>query len=136
MSCAWWSAYPATKENITNQTMSRDTNMQQMTPLAPLVDQLQEIARTKLPAPRSCRIQLWDDGDYDITISHSQGEDEGQAISYDVDTGDVLWKYRKNGEWVVDGEAETDDRDGTPYTRTFEKSETQRITTIEPPVTR
>jgi hypothetical protein len=78
--------------------MTTNTDMQRMTPLASLVDQLQDIAREQLPAPRACRVELWDDGDYNIVISHSQGDDASQGISYDVTTGDVMWKYRKNSE--------------------------------------
>ena len=77
--------------------MTENTDMQRMTPLASIVDQLQDIAREELPAPRTCRVELCDDGDYNIVIYHSQGEDAGQVISYDVTTGDVVWKYRKNG---------------------------------------
>jgi len=114
--------------------MTENTDMQRMTPLASIVDQLQDIAREELPAPRTCRVELWDDGDYNIVIYLSQGEDAGQVISYDVTTGDVVWKYRKNGEWVVDEEAEDGEGYGTPYVREFEESETRRITTIDPPV--
>ena len=114
--------------------MTTNTDMQRMTPLASLVDQLQDIAREELPAPRTCRVELWDDGDYDIVIYHSQGGDASQGISYDVTTGDVLWKFQKNGEWVVDEDAEDGDGYGTPYVREFEESETQQITTIDPPV--
>jgi hypothetical protein len=114
--------------------MTTNTDMQRMTPLASLVDQLQDIAREQLPAPRTCRVELWDDGDYNIVISHSQGDDASQGISYDVTTGDVVWKFRKNGEWVVDEDAEEGDGYGTPYVREFEESETQRIATIDPPV--
>lgn len=116
--------------------MTDETDMQRMTPLASLTDQLQDIAREELPAPRSCVAKLWDDGDYQLRIYHSHGNDEGQAIDYDVDTGDVRWKYRKNGEWVVDEEKNSEDVKGTPYIREFEESETRTITTIEPPVER
>lgn len=110
--------------------------MQRMAPLASLVDQLQEIAREELPAPRTCQVKLWDDGDYDIVIYHSSGKDETKSISYDVNTGDVMWKYRKSGEWVVDENAEDGEGYGTPYVQEFEESETRRITTIDPPVGR
>ena len=114
--------------------MTNDTDMQQMTTIAPLVDQLQDIARDELPAPRTCRATLWDDGDYDIVIYHSHGEDEEQAITYDVNTGDVVWKYRKNGDWVVDEDAPDGEGYGTAHGREYEESETRWITTIDPPV--
>ena len=114
--------------------MTKHTGMQRMTPIAPLIDQLQDIARDELPAPRTCRVTLWDDGDYDIAIYHSHGEDEEQAITYDVTTGDVVWKYRKNGDWVVDENAPNGEGYGTAYVREFEESETRLITTIDSPV--
>ena len=114
--------------------MITDTEMQSMTPLAPLIDRLLNIAREELPAPRTCRIELWDDGDYDIVIYHSPVGDAIQFVSYDITTGSVTWNYRKNGEWVVDDTAEDGDGYGTAYVREFEASETREITTIDPPV--
>ena len=114
--------------------MTINTTMQRMTPLASLVDQLQDIAREELPAPRTCRIELWDDGDYDIVIYHSPVGDAVQYVSYDVTTGSVTWNSRKNSEWVVDDTAEDGDGYGTAYVRKFEASETREITTIDPPV--
>ena len=116
--------------------MINDTDMQRMTPLASIIDQLQNIARQELPTPRSCVVKLWDDGDYLIRIYHSHVDDKAQAIEYDVETGDVLWKYRKGGEWVVDEEKNSEDVQGTPWIQEFEESETRTITTIEPPVER
>ena len=113
--------------------MTRHTDMQRMTPIAPLVDQLQDIVRDELPAPRTCRVTLWDDGDYEIVIYHNHGEDEDQGIYYDVNTGDDVWKYRKNGDWVVDKDAPDGEQFGTAYVREFEESETRWITTIDPP---
>ena len=116
------------------QHMTENSEMQRMTPLASLIYPLQEIAREELPPPRTCRVKLWDDGDYDIVIYHSPGQDEMESISYDVNTGDVTWEYRKSGEWVVDEDAEDGEGYGTPYVQEFEESETRRITTIDPPV--
>ena len=114
--------------------MTTNTTMQRMTPLASLIDRLQEIAREELPAPRTCHIDLWDDGDYDVVIYHSHGNHELEYVSYDVTTGEVAWNYRKNAEWVVDDDAEDGDGYGTPYVREFEVSESRQITTIDPPV--
>jgi hypothetical protein len=114
--------------------MTENTDMQRMTPLASLIDQLQEIAREELPAPRACRVTLWDDGDYDIVIYHAHGKNKIQCVTYDITTGDVVWNYRENGEWVVDDDAEDGDGYGTAYIQEFEESETRQITTIDPPV--
>jgi hypothetical protein len=105
-----------------------------MTPLASLIDRLQKIAREELPAPQTCRVELWDDGEYDVVIYHGLGNDEMEYVSYDITTGEVAWNYRKNGEWVVDDDAEDGDGYGTSYIQEFEASESRRITTIEPPV--
>ena len=114
--------------------MTKHSDIQRMTTMAPLVDQLQDIARDELPAPRTCRVTLWDDGDYDIVIYHNHGAEEEQAITYDVTTGDVVLNYRKNGDWVVDEDAPDGEQYGTAYVQEFEESETRKITTIDPPV--
>jgi len=114
--------------------MTNNTTMQRMTPLASLIDRLQKIAREELPAPQTCRVELWDDGEYDVVIYHGLGNDEMEYVSYDITTGEVAWNYRKNGEWVVDDDAEDGDGYGTSYIQEFEASESRRITTIEPPV--
>ncbi|SFS86826.1 hypothetical protein SAMN04488556_3003, partial [Halostagnicola kamekurae] len=72
-----------------------------MQPLAPIVDQMQEIAREELPEPRSCRIQLWDDGTFDVKIYHSPGPDSLQAIRYEPATSEIYWEYASGGGWEI-----------------------------------
>jgi hypothetical protein len=82
--------------------MTTNTAMPRMVSIAPLIDQLQDIAYEELPAPRTCSVELWDDGDYDIIIYHKHGADETEAIYYDASTGEVVWKYVKNGSgWLM-----------------------------------
>ena len=116
--------------------MTTETDMQRMAPLVPLIDQLKEIACEELPEPRSCEVKLWDDGDYHLRFYHNRGQDESYAIHYDTETGDVVWRYQKNVEWVVDEEKNGEDVEGTPYMPEFEEYETRTITTIKPPVER
>jgi hypothetical protein len=105
-----------------------------MAPLAPLIDRMRDLAIEGLPGQRTCKIRLWDDGTFDVVIYHGLGNDEMEYVSYDITTGEVAWNYRKNGEWVVDDDAEDGDGYGTSYIQEFEASESRRITTIEPPV--
>lgn len=46
-----------------------------MEPLAPLVDRMRALATEELPAPRTCKIRLWDDGTFDVVIYHGSGFD-------------------------------------------------------------
>lgn len=66
-----------------------------MEPLAPIIDQMREIAQEELPEPRTCRIRLWDDGTFDAYIYHSESKDEGQSIRYERTTSEILWEHRK-----------------------------------------
>lgn len=68
-----------------------EPSMPSMQTLAPLVDQLQAIAQEELPEPQTCRIRLYDDNTYRITIEHHRG-DGGEAIVYDRVTGEVYWR--------------------------------------------
>lgn len=108
--------------------------MTRMTPIAPLIDQLQDIARDEIPAPRTCSVKLWDDGDYHIVICHKHAPDEQEGVYYDVETGEVVWKYIRNGEWVVDDEADDRPGYGTAYVMEFEETNERVLTVIEPPV--
>jgi hypothetical protein len=114
--------------------MTTNTAMPRMESIAPLINQLQDIACEEIPAPRTCSVTLWDDGDYDVIIYHKHGPDEKVAIYYDASIGDVMWKYVKNGEWVVDEDAEDGEEYGTAYVQSDEESDERTITTIEPPV--
>jgi hypothetical protein len=113
--------------------MTTNTAMPRMASIAPLIDHLQDIACEEIPAPRTCSVTLWDDGDYDVSIYHKHGADETEAIYYDASTGDVVWKYVKNGEWVVDEDADDGEGYGTAYVQSYEESDERTITTIEPP---
>lgn len=113
--------------------MTTNKDMQRMTPIAPLIDQLQDFAREETPAPRTCRVRLWDDSDYDIIIYHMHGPDERESIWYDVKTGDVVWKYRKGSKWVEDEDAPSGPEDGTAFVQAYEKSDERVITTVHLP---
>ena len=98
-------------------------------PLAPIVDQLRDIAREELPAPRSCRINLWDDGTFSAYIYHSAAGDEIQAIRYERTTGEILWE-RKRGCDRKTTEFASGETLSEP---TYETHEMRVITTVEPP---
>lgn len=102
----------------------------QIEPLAPIVDQIREIAQEELPAPRTARIHLWDNGNYEIQFYHSMGKDAGQLIEYDTENGAVLWKYR---EGVTIESTYVSEETGTVHESVYEVTEERQITTIEPP---
>lgn len=113
--------------------MTTNTDMQRMTSIAPLINQFQDIAREEVPAPRTCLVRLWDDDDYDIIIYHNHGPDEREGIWYDVETGEVVWKYRKGSEWGEDETAPSGPGYGTAYVQAYEESDERVITTIHLP---
>lgn len=100
-----------------------------MAPLAPLVDRMRDLATEEFPAPRTCKIRLWDDGTYDVVIYHGMGDDERQWLRYERTTGEVLWEYvrgvRTNKESLTGNE--------TIHEPVYEESEAQVVATVEPP---
>ncbi|WP_217642045.1 hypothetical protein, partial [Halostagnicola kamekurae] len=81
------------------------------------------------PEPRSCRIQLWDDGTFDVKIYHSPGPDSLQAIRYEPATSEIYWEYASGGGWEI-----TEFPDGeTLHEPTVDEREVRVITTVEPP---
>lgn len=111
--------------------MSNTADMPAMTALASLIDQLQALAEEHVPGPRTCRIRLWEDGDYHITISHYIHPDERKGLYYDSDTGDVIYAHTKDPYWEVAPDAEGP---GTAYDRKYEEKDEEVLVTIEPPV--
>lgn len=69
--------------------------MSPMEPLAPIIDRMREIAEDELPAPRTCRIRLCDDGTFDAYIFHSMTDEESQVVRYDRTTSEILWNTIK-----------------------------------------
>lgn len=111
-----------------HETMTT-ASMPSMQALAPLVDQLQAIAQKEIPGPRTCRIRLYDDHTYRITIEHSRCG-EGEAIVYDRVTGEVYWRDS-------DGARRLHILDPVSYelitTTYFEDDAEVVVTTIDPP---
>ena len=99
-----------------------------MGPLAPLIDQMREIAREELPEPRSCRVQLWDDGTFDINIYHSKGSDKREWITYERSTSEIVYLSVDGTGWETESFATE-----TLHTPTYDESEARVITTVEPP---
>jgi len=99
-------------------------------PLAPVLDRVREIAQEELPPPRACKIQLWDDGDYDIWIYHKYDADEREQVVYDCETGEVRWQYLKNPSTKSKFVSEVV---GTEHQITYEQHDERVVTTIEPP---
>lgn len=100
-----------------------------MEPLAPLIDQMIEIAHEELLEPRSCRINLWDDGTFDIVIYHSTGNDEREWITYERSTGEILWQYVSGTRWNTESMSGNE----TLHTPVHDESEVKVIATVEPP---
>lgn len=100
-----------------------------MEPLAPIVDQMREIAQEELPAPRTCRIKLWDDGTFDAYIFHSGPDDERQRIKYERTTSEIIWEYSKGARW------ESQELSGgeTLHMPVHDELDVRVITTVEPP---
>lgn len=70
-----------------------------MEPLAPIIDQLREIAENEIPAPRTCRIRLWDDGTFDAHVYHAMGDNERQVVRYERTTSEIVWEHRNGARW-------------------------------------
>ena len=97
--------------------------------LAPLVDRMRELASEELPSPRACRVELWDDGTFDIVIYHSMSGDDRQQLMYERTTGEILWEYlrgaKQESESVSGGE--------TLHTTTHEEVDVRVVDTVAPP---
>lgn len=100
-----------------------------MEPLAPIVDQMREIAIEELPSPRSCRVMMWDDGTFDTLIYHSGADDEAECIRYERTTSEILWERNKGAR----GRREEFSNGESLRTPTYDEAEVRVITTIEPP---
>lgn len=102
-----------------------------MAPLAPIVDQMRNLAREEIPAPRTCRIRLWDDGTVDVKIYHGTGEDEYELVRYERWTSEIVWEHVKGREMIqttfADGE--------TLHEPTYDERSVRVLTTVEPPYT-
>lgn len=98
--------------------------------LAPIADRIRAIGREELGAPRTMHLKLWDDGDYDIYVFHSMGEEEREQIVYNHETREVTYQYRKG----VSFETVFVSEEAGSYTEpVYDVSEERQITTIEPP---
>lgn len=100
-----------------------------MEPLAPIIDQMRELAREELPSPRTCKVRLWDDDSFDVVIYHSRDNDERQLIRYERTTSEIIWERVRGARW----EAEDLTGGETIYEPDFDKREVRVITTVEPP---
>lgn len=102
-----------------------------MEPLAPIADQIREIAQEELGTPRTLHLKLWDDGDYDIYVFHGMGDEEREQIVYDNDTGAVSYQYRKGVSFKTVFVSE----EAGLYTEpVYDVDEERQITVIEPPL--
>lgn len=70
-----------------------ETDIPPMEPLAPIVDEVRKLAAEELPAPKTLRIHLWDDGTYDICAYHNRGEYEQERVVVDPEAGEIRWEY-------------------------------------------
>ena len=99
-----------------------------MEPLAPIVDQIREIAEDELPFPQTCEVTLWDDGTVGAKIYHSSG-DEVYLLRYQRQTSEIVLEYAKGAQWkresLSGGEA--------IHKPTFDEREAEVVATVEPP---
>lgn len=102
-----------------------------MKPLAPIIDRMRDLAQDELPAPRTCRVRLWDDDTFDVVIYHSMGDDEKQWLRYERTTSEILWEYVRGARW----EPESLTGNETVYEPAYEESEVRVIEIVEPPYT-
>jgi len=101
-----------------------------MKPLAPIVDQLKEIARQEIPAPRTCLVHLYDDYTFRIRIEHRYGDDEIEGIVYAHDSENVYWRDTAGAERV---KIDDPDHEGTIITTRFAEDAERVVATIPPP---
>lgn len=100
-----------------------------MEPLAPLVDRMRTLATQELPAPRTCKIRLWDDDTFDVVIYHRMDRDERQCLRYERTTGEILWEYARG----VHMESESLTGNETVHEPAFEETDVRVLATVEPP---
>jgi hypothetical protein len=100
-----------------------------MKPLAPIVDRMRVIAREELPKPRSCKVQLWDDGTFDARFYHTMGKQERQYIIYNRVTSEIVWIYCKGGGW----ESHSVTADETIHEPVVDEIDARVIETVDPP---
>lgn len=103
--------------------------MPPMAPLAPIIDQMQHLAVEHLPAPRTCKVNLWDDGTIRLKIFHSLAKDERQIIRYVYPTSEIVWEHARQDGWeeteLTGGETIREPR--------VEQIEVRVLATVEPP---
>lgn len=100
-----------------------------MEPLAPTIDQMRELAREEIPAPRTCRIRIWNDGTFALVIYHSMRDSERQAVRYERTTGEIVWEHVKGASW----EAQSLSGGETVHEPTCDKREVRVLARGEPP---
>lgn len=100
-----------------------------MAPLAPLVDRMRELALEEVPAPRTAKIRLWDDGTFDVGIYHAMDADERQGLRYERTTGEILWEHVRGARMKSESLAENE----TIHEPAYEESDVRVVATVEPP---
>ena len=100
-----------------------------MAPLAPIVDRMRQMATDELPSRRSCKIRLYDDGDFEIIIYHSLGSDERQQLRYERTTGEILWEHFEGARY----ESESVGSNETLHKPVYDSCEIRVVDTVEPP---
>jgi hypothetical protein len=69
---------------------------------------MRDHAREEIPAPRTCRVRLYDDGTFRADIRHAAVEDEYYCIRYERTTSEIVREHRVGAGWeatsFADGE--------------------------------
>lgn len=70
-----------------------------MADLAPVVDRVRELAEAEIPAPRTLRLQCWDDGDFSVRVYHTHPVEDGvggrTSVRYRAGEGEVRWTRQR-----------------------------------------
>jgi|AntDeeMetagen134_2_1112570.scaffolds.fasta_scaffold13986_1 hypothetical protein len=110
----------------------QSTELPLMASLAPLVDRMRQLAQEELPSPRSCKVESWDDGTFDIVIYHSLGFDARQQLRYERTTGEILWEHLQGARH----ESESMGRNETLHKPAYDNVDVRVVDTVEPPYRR
>jgi len=100
-----------------------------MEPLAPIIDQMRDLAKEEVPAPRTCQVRLWDDGTVSAYLFHSVNDDETKLIRYERTTGEIVWEHHTGARWEkipLSGYESI-------VKPAFDESTVRVLTTVEPP---
>lgn len=97
-------------------------------PLAPIFDQMREIAKHELPASQTGLIKLYADGTFRAGIWHKTNNGR-KTIRYERETSEIIWEhtrgYHKETTELTGGE--------TIYAPAYDSQSVRTIAFVDPP---